>query len=68
MVSMFHLGVDYLYPTNEPQHDPPSLAPPKGEMASSFSWTSLFKSPTPRTLCLGNPTLAKLNQGTQGHF
>ena len=31
-------------------------------MASSFSWTSLFKSPTPRLLCLGDPTLAKLNQ------
>ena len=29
-------------------------------MASSLSWTSLFKSPIPRTL--GDPTLAKLNQ------
>ena len=47
MFSMFHFGVDFLHPTKEPQHDLPSLAPPKGEMASSFSWTSLFKSPTP---------------------
>ena len=31
-------------------------------MTSSFSWTSLFKSPTPRTLCLGDPTLSKINQ------
>ena len=27
-------------------HDLSSLAPPKGEMKSSFSWISLFKSPT----------------------
>ena len=59
---MFHPGVDYLRPTKEPQHDLPSLAPPKGEMTSSLSWTCLFKSPTPRTLCLGDPTLAKGNQ------
>ena len=39
-----------------------SLAPPKGEMESSFSWTYLFKSPTPSTLCFGEPTLRKLNQ------
>ena len=31
-------------------------------MASSFSWTSCFKSPTSSTLCFGNSTLAKLNQ------
>ena len=39
-----------------------SLAPPKGEMKSSFSWTSLFKSPTSSILCFGEPTLGKLNQ------
>ena len=49
MFTMFHFGVDYLHPTKEPQHDLPSLNPPKGEMASSFSWTRLFMSPTPRT-------------------
>ena len=59
---MFHFGVDLLHSTTEPQHDPPSLASPKGEMASSFSWTSLFKSPTSSTLCFGDPTLAKLDQ------
>ena len=62
MSSMFHFGVDLLHFTKEPKHDLLSLAPPKGEMASSFSWTSLFKSPTPRTICLGVPTLANLNQ------
>ena len=34
--------------------DPSSLAPPKGEMESSFSWTYLFKSPTSSTLCFGD--------------
>ena len=42
--------------------DPFSLAPPKEEMKSSFSWTYLFKSPTSSTLCFGEPTLRKLNQ------
>ena len=32
------------------------------EIKSSFSWTSLFKSPTSSTLCFGEPTLGKLNQ------
>ena len=31
-------------------------------MKSSFSWTSLFKSPTSSTLCFGEPTLRRLNQ------
>ena len=44
------------------KHDLSSLAPPKGEIKSSFSWTSLFKSPTSNTLCFGEPTLGKLNQ------
>ena len=38
-----------------PKHDLSSLAPPKGEMKSSFSWTS-------STLCFGEPTLGKLTQ------
>ena len=42
------------------KHDLSSLAPPKGEMKSSFSWTCLFKSPTSSTLCFGEPTLGKL--------
>ena len=42
--------------------DPSSLAPPKGEMESSFCWTYLFKTPTLSTLCFGEPTLRKLNQ------
>ena len=37
------------------KHDLSSLAPPKGEIKSSFSWTS-------STLCFGEPTLGKLNQ------
>ena len=60
--TMFYFGVDLLYSTTEPQHDLPSLASPKGEMASSFSWTRFFKSPTSSTLCFGDPTLAKLDQ------
>ena len=44
------------------KHDLSNLAPPKGDMKSSFSWTSLFKSPTSSTLCFGEPTLGKLNQ------
>ena len=38
-----------------PKHDLSNLAPPKGEMKSSFSWTS-------STLCFGEPTLGKLTQ------
>ena len=44
------------------KHDLSSLPPPKGEMKSSFSWTSLFKSPTSSTLCFSEPTLGKLDQ------
>ena len=33
------------------------LAPPKGEMESSLSWTYPFKSPTSSTLCFGEPTI-----------
>ena len=42
--------------------DPSSLAPPKREMESSFSWAYLFKSPTSNTLGFGEPTLRKLTQ------
>ena len=45
------------------KHDLSSLAPPKTEIKSSFSWTSLFKSPMSSTLCFGEPTCGKLNQG-----
>ena len=38
-----------------PKHDLSSLAPPKGEMKSFFSWTS-------STSCFGEPTLGKLTQ------
>ena len=31
-------------------------------MKSTFSWTSLFKSPTSSFLCFGEPTHGKLNQ------
>ena len=41
-----------------------SLISPKGEMESSFSWTSPFKSPTSSTSCFGEPTLGKINQET----
>ena len=44
------------------KHDLSSLAPPKGKMKSTFSWTSLFKSPTSSTLCFGEPILGKLKQ------
>ena len=47
---------------NKSQHDLSSLPPPKVEMKSSFSWTSLFKSPTSSTLCFDEPTLGKHNQ------
>ena len=46
----------YMTPSlHTPKHDLSSRAPPKGEMESSFSWTS-------STLCFGEPTLGKLNQ------
>ena len=66
--TMFHFGVDFPHPTKAPQHDLPSLAPSKGKMPSSFSWTNLFKSPTSRPLCLGDPTLEKLNQVNISHL
>ena len=58
---MFHFGVDSHSFTKEPQHDSTSLASPKGEMESPFSWNSFLKSPRSTTLCFGEPTLAKLN-------
>ena len=59
---MFYFDVDFLHSTMEPQHDLPSVASAEGEMASSFSWTGFFKSPTSSTLSFGDSTLAKLNQ------
>ena len=50
---------------NLAKRDKPDLsciASPKGEMKSTFSWTSLFKNPNSSTLCFGDPTLGKLNQ------
>ena len=44
------------------KHALSSLAPPKRDIESSFSWTSLFKSPTSSTFCFSEPTLGKLNQ------
>ena len=43
------------------KHDLSSISSPKGERKSSFSWTSLFKSPTSSTLCFGEPILGMLN-------
>ena len=47
---------EYITPSlHIPTHDLSSLAPPKGEIKCSFSWTS-------RTLCFCESTLGKLNQ------
>ena len=62
MCHSFHLCVGSPHPTKAPKHDLPSLAPPKREMSSSFSWTNHFKSPTSRPLCLDDPVLETLNQ------
>ena len=35
------------------KHDLSCITSPKGEMKSTFSWNSLFKSPTSSTLCFG---------------
>ena len=59
---MFHFVVDSLSPITEHQQDLPSLASPKGEIESSFSWTSFLKSLLSSTLCFGEFILAKLNQ------
>ena len=60
--TMFQFGVVSHSFTKEPQHDFTSLASPKGEMESPFSWNSFLKSPRSSTLCFGEPKLAKLNQ------
>ena len=44
------------------KHDLSWIASPKGEMKSTFSWTSLSKTPTSSTLCFGKPALGKFNQ------
>ena len=53
--TMFQFGDDNLCPTKGTGHDLSSLASPKGEMKSSFSWTSFLKSPTSSTSCFGDP-------------
>ena len=58
---MFHFGVDSHSFTQEPQLDFTSLASPKGEMGSPFSWYSFLKIPRSNTLCFGEPAHAKLN-------
>ena len=60
--TVFPFGVDSLSSTIEMRPGIPSLASPKGEMESPFSWTNFVKNPTSSTLCFGEPTLAKLNQ------
>ena len=62
---MFHFGVISHSFTKETEHDFTSLASPKGEMESPFSWNSFLKSPRSSTLCFGEPTLANLNQETE---
>ena len=59
--------VAFPYPPDTGEHemdklDLSSLAPPKGEVESSFSWTYPFKSPTSSTLCIGEPTPRNLNK------
>ena len=44
------------------KHDLTCIAPPKGGMKSTFSWTNPFKSSTSSSLCFGEPTLGKFNQ------
>ena len=53
----FTLVLTTFTPPKNPNMILSSLAPPNREMASSFSYTSIFKSPTPRALYLGDPTL-----------
>ena len=60
--TMFQFGVDSHSFTKDPQHDFSSLASPKGEIESPFSWNSFLKSPRSSTLCFGEPTIAKLNE------
>ena len=47
------------------KHDLTCIASPKRGMKSTCSWTNPFKSSTSSTLCLGEPTLGKLNQKTE---
>ena len=57
---MFHFGVDLVHSTTEPQHDLLSLASPKGEMASSFSWTGFSRVPHQVFYVLGTLHLQSL--------
>ena len=47
--TMFHFGVVSHSFTKEPQHDSTSLASPKEEMESPFSWNSFLKNPRSST-------------------
>ena len=61
----WHFTYLWLGKVQEPykdKHDLSCIASPKGEIKSTLSWTSLFKSPTSSTLCFGEPTLGKLHQ------
>ena len=42
--TMFHFGVDFLHSTQDTKQDVSSLASPKGEITSSFSWTNFLES------------------------
>ena len=44
------------------RHDLSCIASPKGEIKSTFSWTSFYKIHSSITLCFGERTLGKLNQ------
>ena len=44
------------------KHDLSCIASPKGEIKSTFSWTSFYKIHRSSTLCFGEPTLGKHNQ------
>ena len=63
MCGMFNSHVDYMHPTQEPNHILQVLIHPKG------TWQGMFfelhqssQVPTPRTLCFNESTLARLNQ------
>ena len=62
LFAMFHFGDDYIHPTKDPNMIFQVYLHPKGKLTSSFTWTSLFRSPTQRSLCLGDCTLSRINQ------
>ena len=44
------------------KHDLSCIASPKGEIKSTFSWTSIYRIHRSSTLCFGEPTLGKIKQ------